>query len=377
MRTETRERETRIEAGKPRRRLRWATLLLLFVAGSAQAFEVHRHYFMTLQEMERIGVKGYPRTIIAYFAIAPDLDGCFESCYACPDPVKDALAELGVTCPTPEHEVENYYSRHHFDNMMIERGRRAVIASWVYEARQEMLGIRLDGDGDYTESGAKKFRAAMGYLGAAIHATQDFYAHSTWIECKQPDPPLWGGLMDLDCSETLDSGTSVTGLMTGCEGLSTCTTAEHSELNKDKPGSEQGGVALGGGSSGFATFYQLASGDGSDSAGEGPFAGSGLAPQHTKRVYKAFVDSQRVFSCCPMPWEKITGCGACGGPAYADFDKTSAEDKHIQKLMDAAVDDDEIEDIADDLPLSVVGLLKGFDSLSKKVVIKILKAIED
>jgi len=111
-------------------------------AGAAGAFEYHRHFYITQSE----------------------------------------LARLQVPATTREHLVEFEFSRHHFDNMKIQHA-RDYVRGWIDFARRYLLEIDLTDSNELSEDEARKFEEAMANFGFAVHAVQDFYAHSTWIEC--------------------------------------------------------------------------------------------------------------------------------------------------------------------------------------------------
>lgn len=80
------------------------------------------------------------------------------------------------------HQFE---SRAHFDNCHFE-GAQAYLASLIEEAgghADAVLAARSKGDADAAAASAKD---AFFALGQALHAVQDFYAHSNYVELQAP-----------------------------------------------------------------------------------------------------------------------------------------------------------------------------------------------
>lgn len=104
-------------------------------------------------------------------------------------------------------------------------------------------------------SGDKFGDAALGAFGRLLHAVQDLYSHSNWIELHQDFKPIpaWDLRLD-DLPSDIVSGTWMLGKPKKCgPGAPT-----HEELNKDKPTSKEGSKAVDFGPNKGETLYELA-----------------------------------------------------------------------------------------------------------------------
>ncbi len=255
--------------------------ILLVLAPDAGAFEVLRHSSMTDDIMTAEGITGNALSLIKQGVRKPDLDGCFESCY-CP--------QQFVFCD-PGPGVVLGLSAAHFDNNQLFEG-RAWVEAYMQKARDTLAR--------YTASppASSQQRASLGKawinFGIALHAIQDFYAHSTWVEDSEPfirsagrfdQIALWNGEDNWGAGSVVVAGVTVSGVQTGYERLAVpAGSVSHAQLNKDKPSSTQGqrtmtrifppGV--------IGTYYQIASGQ---LATGGPYSSGGLAPRHTMHAW--------------------------------------------------------------------------------------------
>lgn len=133
------------------------------------------------------------------------------------------------------HQGENAF---HVDNC-------AFAASSAYVAEQWRL---IESAGQPHDLGSVKA------LGRLLHAVQDFYAHSNWIELHQNAAtiPLWN----------LDPASLPAGCYTGRwnQGTSLCGpgTPHHDEMNKDAPGTPRGRVVVASGPNRGKLLFELA-----------------------------------------------------------------------------------------------------------------------
>jgi hypothetical protein len=137
----------------------------------------------------------------------------------------EAVSTIGDSDP-----ATNPHSETHFDNCYWDEGR-----DWVIQKRLEAVAAALQ----YFQSGAQADRQAFfNAFGYALHATEDFYAHSNWVETHAPgvlanfsDPGVprpdgwYSGTYDNPADTGPDAGAA------HCPPL----TPPHSLLNKDGP----------------------------------------------------------------------------------------------------------------------------------------------
>ena len=258
-----------------------ATLLILAaVLGSTTdgaAFQVWRHSQMTGDVMTSQGITGHALSLIQQGSRKPDLDGCFSGCY-CPGFVPG--------CNPPPNEVLAL-SPFHFDNNTLAEGRAHVEAT-MQMARDTLARYLAASPTNSTQR--RNLGVAWINFGVALHAIQDFYAHSTWVENNRDliriggsidDAPLWNGENNWGTGSTVVDGVTVSGVQTGYERLPVPEgSVSHGQLNKDNPLTAQGQIAI---NRIFpfgliGTYYQIASGQSPDG---GPYTNLGLAPRHT------------------------------------------------------------------------------------------------
>jgi hypothetical protein len=127
----------------------------------------------------------------------------------------------------------------HFDNCAFKQGQEYIMDQW---GLIEAIGNKTD-------------QQSLFYFGQLLHTVQDFYSHSNWVELHETngDLPIW----DLDINDLppgIVSGTFILGSPKCCpKGAPT-----HKELNKDKPGSEEGKKVVQEGPNKGMTLYELA-----------------------------------------------------------------------------------------------------------------------
>jgi len=96
---------------------------------------------------------------------------------------------------------------------------------------------------------------ALGAFGALLHTTQDFYAHSNWIELHQNDAtiPVWDQKLASLPSQIV-SGT----WWIGSPKLCGPNAPSHSDLNKDSPTSKEGSKIVASGPNAGKSLFELA-----------------------------------------------------------------------------------------------------------------------
>jgi hypothetical protein len=131
-------------------------------------------------------------------------------------------------------------SRMHFDNCAFSAGVDYIDDEWsLIEASAE-----------------RAEPVALGACGRLLHAVQDFYSHSNWVELHlDRDPiPVWD-LAGSSLSSDVVSGTWVLGRPKVCRSG----TPSHSELNKDDAHSGSGREVVSAGPHQGKTLFDLAS----------------------------------------------------------------------------------------------------------------------
>ena len=249
-----------------------------------------RHAGMTSDVLGRAGVPGLSLAIIVHGATWPDFGDCLGSGY-CPE-----WAPLPSADPD---EIMNVLSAHHFDNNRIQEG-VDYVNQQIYGAAGALQNSQLN-----TFAEVVDYTRALFHFGQGLHALQDFYAHSTWIECQTPllriggnvaNVAIWDGNPGNGCATTVQ-GVDLSGLQTGYFGLPTPGDGiSHDLLNKDNPGSPEGAVQV------FRLFpstlignyYQIVTGD----LGDG-YEDRGVAPRHTLRALDAVRFGVAVFNAAP------------------------------------------------------------------------------
>lgn len=136
-------------------------------------------------------------------------------------------------------DVYQWLSKIHFDNCDFPGGIENIQGGWDT--------IDAAGSG-YPET-------ALAAFGALLHTTQDFYAHSNWIELHvdQSPIPVWDQTL-ASLPAQIVSGTWAIGFPKLCgPGAPT-----HAELNKDSPDSSEGGKVVQSGPNAGKNLFTLA-----------------------------------------------------------------------------------------------------------------------
>lgn len=258
-----------------------ALLLACAAAAPASAFQVYRHSNMTGEVLARQGVNGNALSFIQQGVRWPDITQCIPGCY-CP-------AYLQVFCTPPDSNQVRTYSVSHFDNNMLVESRANVelLMSLARAGLTPPAGVPTDED-------RRRVGVALMFFGEALHAIQDFYAHSTWVDVNRDlirvgghieSLPLWNG-EDLGGPADL-GGLTIYGTQTGFVELPTpAGSVSHDVLNKDAPGTSQGALVIRRifPSTVIGTKYEIVSGQ----VG-GTFAGYqdvGAAPRHSIKAWQ-------------------------------------------------------------------------------------------
>lgn len=291
---------------RPVRFLAAAFALAAVAAPPSRAFEVQRHFAMTRDVLGSLSVPAVVAFPVQFGVMNPDLAGYLDGYCApgifppCPPGVQ----------PSPE-EIQNRYSMQHFDNNRIWPAPGGI--DWVNFLITDARG-RIAG---YDGTLASNIRAYYGLLetGFAMHAVQDFYAHSNYAEfndrlfTRVDQIPLWEGL-DLGGTTRIPPRTGsvfLDGIQTGYFLLPTPSGGTtHDHLNKDSPSSPEGAaiwqnILF----QNRGTYYALVS-------GQTPFSpsytfGSGLAPRHTAKVWQALTTGIAVFNYWPPEIAETAG----------------------------------------------------------------------
>lgn len=264
-------------------------LLTLLQIAPAHAFQVWRHSSMTTEVLGRQGVNGNVLSLIAQGARRPDINQCVAGCY-CP--------EIVFYCD-PSPGLVTYFSQFHYDNNQLAEGRAHV------EIYMSMARDRLNVPPPTTEAGRREVGLGWIYFGVALHAIQDFYAHSTWVENNRDlvriggridSAPLWNGEDNWGTGSTVVGGVTVAGVQTGYERLPTPPgSVTHGALNKDHANTAQGQIAV---NRIFpfgliGTYYEIASGQ--NGASGGSYKDTGLAPRHTIKAWQCLQPGCAVY----------------------------------------------------------------------------------
>jgi hypothetical protein len=141
----------------------------------------------------------------------------------------------------------------------------ANIAQDLYQTQSQVHFDNCDFPGGVThieglwnaiyETGDKYSSVALTAFGALLHTTQDFYAHSNWIELheQQAPIPVWDQKV-ANLPAKIVSGTWLLGFPKLC-GPNAPT---HSALNKDSPTSTEGAKIVGSGPNQGKSLFDLA-----------------------------------------------------------------------------------------------------------------------
>jgi hypothetical protein len=282
-----------------------ALAVAALAAPPARAFDVLRHSNMTGEVLARQGVGGRSLSFIKQGVRWPDLTQCLSGCY-CP-------AFLQIFCSDPDSNEVRQFSVSHFDNNMIPES-MANVELLMTLARS---GLNR-GAPPATDAERRSVGVALMFFGEALHAIQDFYAHSTWVEMNRDlvriggrieSCPMWNGEGTGASGTTVVGGVTVVGTQTGFVDLPVpAGSVTHSALNKDNPNTTQGQIAV---NRIFpfgliGTYYEIASGQEGSSGGS--YKDTGLAPRHTIKAWQCLLSECAIYNLPPSP-------SAAAGPA--------------------------------------------------------------
>lgn len=273
-------------------------------APPAGAFEVLRHSNMTGEVLARQGVGPRALSFIQQGVRWPDLTQCLTGCY-CP-------AYLQVFCSDPDSAQVVQFSASHFDN------NRILASMENVETLMSLARSGLDRPSPpASDAERRQLGVALIFFGEALHAIQDFYSHSTWIELNRDlirigghlySCPLWNGETTAGSGSTTVGGVNVIGVQTGYVDLVTpAGGVTHDALNKDAPGSAQGQVVVNRifPSGRIGTYYEIASGQVGGSFNS--YTDDGAAPRHTIKALQCLFSGCAIYNLPP----------AAGRPARA------------------------------------------------------------
>jgi hypothetical protein len=286
-----------------------AVLTLIGAITPARAFDLQRHSAITNQVLGRHGLTGAALKLVAYGALLPDVQDCIPSCYC----------DFAPRACQPDGSQIAQFGADHFDNNLLTESIDRV----NLRMSEAQAGI-------VTAQGNSRASAlALIAFGKALHTTQDFYAHSTYVEINLfPGPvittninniAIWSGepyaLYSWHNANTSGSGDLQTGYyLAGAPAGGFL----HERLNKDNSGSPEGSqIARISGVPPQTRLYGVASGDFTNS---GSYSDLGLAPQHTIYAYNALLNQGLVF-----PYEPIAG---------ASHARPAADPQHAQRVLD-------------------------------------------
>jgi hypothetical protein len=317
---------------------------------TSHAFEVYRHANMAGEVLATQGVPGVALAYIKQGCRLPDLDGCREHCY-CP-----SWLQWAAGCHPDSATVIDLLSADHFDNNRLDESILTVNAR-VDAARSILLGLA---QANPRPAGWRRdFALALIVFGKALHAVQDFYAHSNWMECQKDlvriggsisDLPMWTG-EQWGCSTPV-GGVTVSGLQTGWVDIAPpAGSVTHDALNKDSPSSAQGAIQIRRiyPSTVIATYYETVSGQlGGTFAG---YSNDGVAPRHTIRAWEALLSGVAVYNNGPVkaagyPLE-VSAAAAAEATSILDLLAEAAADSGVQataQLIDDLLTDWDVND---------------------------------
>ena len=269
---------------------------LLVAAPDVRAFEIHRHAAMTRDVLQNAGISGAGLGSAVVGAMWPDAVGCILHAYC------DPPYNLGRPAPGADRILGDL-SLNHFDNDQLEASVQRVNdrMAAAYVLWQSLAGS----PNPWPEDDARDFHRAMFLFGQALHAVQDFYAHSTYLECNVPllrigcsrGLAIWEGLRVGGCDPnyTVDG---VEDLQTGYYKLAPPPGGTtHDALNKDAPGTAQGArvVTRLFPPASCYTYYGVLSGQYGATSGTGTYEATGLAPRHSDHALTALNTGGPVF----------------------------------------------------------------------------------
>lgn len=285
-------------------------------AAPARAFEVLRHSNMTGEVLARQGVGPRALSFIQQGVRWPDLTQCLAGCY-CP-------AYLQVFCSDPDSAQVIQFSASHFDNNRILESMENV------ETLMSLARSGLDRPSPpATEAERRQLGVALIFFGEALHAIQDFYAHSTWIELNRDlirigghlySCPLWNGETTGGSGSTSVGGVTVAGVQTGYVDLTPpAGSVLHSALNKDSPGSTQGAIVVNRifPAGRIGTYYEIASGQVGGSFNS--YTDDGAAPRHTIKALQCLFSGCAIYNLPPGATEPARASAPASASGMAEM----------------------------------------------------------
>lgn len=286
---------------------------LAALPGPAKAFEVIRHSNMTGEVLARQGAGPNTLRFIQQGVRWPDLTQCLSGCY-CP-------AYLQIFCSDPDSAEVIQFSRSHYDNNQILESMENVenlmtlARAWVNR-----------GTPPANDEERRMLGTALIFFGEALHAIQDFYAHSTWIELNRDlirvgghlnSCPLWNGESTGGSGSTTVGGVSVSGVQTGYVDLvPPAGSVTHGALNKDAPGTTQGAIVVNRifPAGRIGTYYEIASGQVGGSFNS--YTDDGLAPRHTIKALQCLFAGCAIYDLPPLAaGARVAGDASAPAPA--------------------------------------------------------------
>jgi hypothetical protein len=278
--------------------------LLIAAPPRGRAFEVLRHSNMTGEVLARQGAGPNTLKFIQQGVRWPDLTQCLSGCY-CP-------AYLQIFCSDPDSAQVIEFSKSHYDNNQILESMDNVetlmtlARSWVNrttppanDEERRMLGT------------------ALIFFGEALHAIQDFYSHSTWIELNRDlirigghlySCPMWNGETTGGSGSTVVGGITVAGVQTGYVDIAPpAGSVTHGALNKDAPGTTQGQIVVNRifPVTRIGSYYEIASGQVGGSFNS--YTDDGLAPRHTIKALQCLFSGCAIYNLPPIGAEARAG----------------------------------------------------------------------
>ncbi len=237
---------------------------------------------MTYQVLTRHGVGSVAASLIAWGAMLPDVEDCLAHGYC----------DYAPAFCQPDSAQAVPFASDHFDNNLLEESLDRV-NDRMAAARAGIISTPTD---------SRAFAKALVAFGEALHTTQDFYAHSTFVEINifpyspsfdLANAPLWHGepysLYSWQHGGLFGDGSLQTGYYLQGAPAGGYT---HARLNKDSPGSSEGGRTVNITGHGISTLYAAVSGD---FGGDLSFGDEGLAPRHTLYAYQQLLNGGDVF----------------------------------------------------------------------------------
>lgn len=271
-----------------------ATILLAPARGSA--FEVYMHYYMTDGVLQDQGVGGPVKQIVDFGSTWSDVKGCTPGGCYCFDLVNQAL----LCSPADLAAAADAQGPYHFDNDEIDRG-IALVNTYCSEF-SGFLGSFNPTLLTLPQAYHDIYVRCL-HVGQALHAVQDFYSHTDYIELQVPlikllssATPLYDGAPDLVGTWHMANGVTLNHLASGGFNKSTPEGVTHEQLNKDTNNSPEGQLTVYSPRFGqiLGTLHQIAAG-GDDFS----FSFTGFAPRHTLLAWQSAIGGGTPFPYSP------------------------------------------------------------------------------